>query len=560
LTPLKEGMVGEVRPFLLLLLGAVGLVLLIACVNVANLLLVRATGRVREVALRSALGASKGRLVRQMLTESVLLAIAGGALGLALARAGTHAALAALPATLPRASEVGIDARVLWCTVLLSVCAGIFFGLVPAMRTARRSVHETLKEGGRGAIGSRRRTQGALVAIQMAMALVLLTGAGLLIRSLAELWTVNPGFDPDNTYTFNLALPPQMNTAPAASIRAALRNFDAGIAATPGVEAESLSWGAVPMNGEDDTTFWIDGQPRPASDNERNWALNYIVGPDYLKAMRIPLLAGRFFSHRDDEHSQRVAVVDEVLARKYFPNGDAVGKTIHTGSHDDAYEIVGVVGHVKQWGLDVDDQNSLRAQAYFVFMQMDYSTMALVPSNTEVIVRAAGNITGFMDSIRRTNDRISKDEVITQVQTMHEIIESSLASQRFAMMLLGAFAALALVLAGIGLYGVIAYVVGQRTNEIGIRMALGAQRGNVLRWVLWQGTQLALAGVIVGLVAAAALTRLLAKLSLLFNVSATDPLTFAAVAGVLLLVATAACWIPARRAARVDPMVALRYE
>jgi predicted permease len=392
------------------------------------------------------------------------------------------------------------------------------------------------------------------------MALVLLTGAGLLIRSLAELWTVNPGFNPDNTYTFNLALPPQMNTAPAASIRAALRRFDAGIAATSGVEAESLTWGAIPMNGEDDTTFWIDGQPRPASDNERIWALNYIVGPDYLKAMRIPLLAGRFFSNRDDEHSPRVAVVDEVLARKYFPNGDAVGKTIHSGSQDDAYEIVGVVGHVKQWGLDVDDQNSLRAQAYFAFMQMDDSTMALVPSNTEVIVRAAGNITGFMDSIRRTNDRFSKDEVITQVQTMHEIIESSLASQRFAMMLLGAFAALALVLAGIGLYGVIAYVVGQRTNEIGIRMALGAQRGDVLRWVLWQGTQLALAGVVVGLVAAAALTRLLAKLSLLFNVSPTDPLTFAAVAGVLLLVATAACWIPARRAARVDPMVALRYE
>jgi predicted permease len=560
LTPLKESMVGEVRPFLLLLLGAVGLVLLIACVNVANLLLVRATGRVREVALRSALGASKGRLIRQMLTESILLAIAGGALGLALARAGTHAALAALPATLPRASEVGIDARVLWCTVLLSVCAGIFFGMVPAMRTARQSVHETLKEGGRGAIGSRRRTQGALVAIQMAMALVLLTGAGLLIRSLAELWTVNPGFNPDNTYTFNLALPPQMNTAPAASIRAALRNFDAGIAATPGVEAESLSWGAIPMNGEDDTTFWIDGQPRPASDNERIWALNYIVGPDYLKAMRIPLLAGRFFSNRDDEHSQRVAVVDELLARKYFPNGDALGKRIHAGSQDDTYEIVGIIGHVKQWGLNVDDQNSLRAQAYFAFTQMDDSTMALVPSNSEVVVRSAGNIAGFMDSIRRTNDRISKDEVISQVQTMHEVIESSLASQRFAMMLLGSFAALALVLAGIGLYGVIAYVVGQRTNEIGIRMALGAQRGTVLRWVLWQGTQLALAGVVAGLAAAAALTRLLAKLSLLFNVSATDPLTFSTVAGVLLLVAFAACWIPARRAARVDPMVALRYE
>jgi hypothetical protein len=273
---MKESMVGGVRSSLLLLLGAVGLVLLIACVNVANLLLARGTGRSREVAVRSALGAGTSRLVRQMLTESVLLAMLGGALGLALAAFGTRVALTELPATLPRASEVGVDARVLWFSVLLSLCAGILFGLVPALRTARGSTYETLKEGGRGAVGSRHRTQGALVAIQMAMALVLLTGAGLVIRSLAQLWNVDPGFNPDNILTFNLALSPQMNSASPGAIRVALRNFDAAIAAVPGVEAESFYWGALPMYAEDDTSFWVAGQPQPASQSAMNGALRSI--------------------------------------------------------------------------------------------------------------------------------------------------------------------------------------------------------------------------------------------------------------------------------------------
>src|SRR5579864_5567578 len=365
LTPLKERLVGKVRAFLLLLLGAVALVLLIACVNIANLLLARGTGRTREIAVRSALGAGTSRLVRQMLTESMLLAVLGGALGLALASVGTQAALAALPATLPGASEVGIDARVLWFSALLSLCAGILFGLIPAIRTARRSTYDTLKDGARGAVGSRHRTQAVLVTVQVALALVLLTGAGLVIRSLAQLWNVDPGFNPDHVVTFNLALPPPMLHALPAAIRAAYRNIDATIAAIPGVEAESLSWGALPMYMEDDTDFWIAGQPRPASDNEMDGMLDYNVGPDYLKAMRIPLLAGRFFSSSDDERSKSVVVVDEVLARKYFPNGDAIGKVIYRGdqTHAYSYEIIGVVGHVKQWGLDADDKNPLRAEA-----------------------------------------------------------------------------------------------------------------------------------------------------------------------------------------------------
>ncbi len=563
LIPLKEEMVGRVRPFLLLLLGSVGIVLLIACVNVANLTVARSTGRTREIAVRSALGAGMGRLIRQMLTESVLLAMAGGALGLLLASMGTRAALDALPATLPRASEVRMDGRVLLFTVLISVCAGILFGLIPAMRMARRNVYETLKEGGRGGSGKRHRVQGALVIVEMAMALILLTGAGLLIRSLAALWDVNPGFQAKNVLIFGMSMPPPMIKASPTAIRAALRDFDAKIAATPGVEAEALTWAAFPMGGEDDDTFWIEGRPKPASQNEGNWTLRYIVEPNYLSAMRIPLLAGRFFSERDDEHSEHVAVVDDVLARKFFPKGDAIGHRINFGNPNgtpDPYQIIGIVGHVKQWGLDTDDQNSLQAQSYFSFMQMNDGAMAMVPPGTGVVVRTNGRVPGLMDSIRHTSEQISKDEVISGVQTMDEIIEQSLAAKRFAMMLLGAFAALALVLASIGLYGVIAYLVGQRIHEIGIRMALGAQRGDVLRWVLGQGAWMALVGVAIGLAAAAGLTRLLATQSLLFGVSATDPLTFTGVAVVLMIVALAACWIPARRAMRVDPIVALRYE
>ena len=561
LDPLKERMVGKVRGFLLLLLGAVGFVLLIACVNVANLLLARGAARGREIAVRSALGAGTGRIIRQMLTESVLLAILGGALGLALAALGTRAALTALPATLPRASEVGMDARVLWFSVLLSLLAGILFGLVPALRIARGSTYETLKDGGRGAVGSRHHTQALLVVTQMAMALVLLAGAGLVIRSLAQLWNVDPGFNPDNVLTFNLALSPQMNTASPAAIRVALRDFDEAIAATPGVEAESLYWGALPMYAEDDNSFWVAGQPQPSSQSAMYSALSYTVDPDYLKAMRIPLLAGRFFTGQDDQHSKPVVVVDQVLAQEHFPNGDAVGKVIYQGGPDNAFEIIGVVGHVKQWGLDTDSQNSLRSQFYFSVRQFPDSIMPAMASNTGVVVRSTGNILGLMDSIRRASDRLSKDQVISGVVTMHHIIESSLAPRRFAMMLLGSFAALALLLAGIGLYGVTAYAVGQRTHEMGIRMALGAQKRDVFRLVIGQGLRLALVGVAIGAAAALILARLLSSFSqLLYGVGGSDPSTLAAVAIVLLGVALLACYIPARRAMKVDPTVALRCE
>lgn len=553
LVPLKQQMVGEVRPFLLVLLGAVGCVLLIACVNVANLLLARSIGRAREFAIRAALGASRARVVRQLLTESVLLALAGGLLGLLLAAWGTHAALRLLPAALPRAEEIGLDAHVLIFTTAISLLAGILFGLAPALKVSQPNLHETLKEGGRGASGTRHRTQGVFVVVETALALVLLIGAGLMIRSLVELWNVDPGFNPHNVLSFGLSLPPSLAKASPDAIRAAFREFDAKIAAIPGVRAVSQTWGALPLSGDDENLFWFEGQPKPASENDMNWAIDYIVEPDYLTVMGIPLQRGRFFTSQDNERSPRVVVVDNVFAAKYFPNQDPIGKRIHMANGDYPAEIVGVVGHVKQWGLDSDDTQPLRAQFYLACMQMPDDFMG-----AGVVVRSDETTTGLFDSIRHTSSQMSSQQVIFGAQTMNEIISDSLAARRFSMILLGTFAALALLLASVGIYGVISYLVGQRTHEIGLRMALGAQRGDILRLVLGQGGRMAGIGIVIGFAAALGLTRLMTNL--LFGVKPTDPLTFAAVAMLLCGVALAACYVPARRAMRVDPMVALRYE
>jgi len=557
--PLREDMVGDIQPFLLVLLGAVGFVLLIACVNVANLLLARSAGRRREFAVRVALGASPQRVIRQLLTESVLLALAGGGLGTVLAAWGTQAALKILPAALPRAPEIGIDAHVLVFTAVASVLAGILFGLAPALKISKPNLQETLKEAGRGTSGAHHRTQGVFVVIEMATALVLLIGAGLMTRTLARLWGVNPGFDPHNVLTFELSLPPAMKKASPDAIRAAYREFDAKLGSTPGVQAVSLSWGAIPMDTEDDEQFWIEGQPKPSNENAMNWALEYTVEPDYLRVMRIPLERGRFFTPQDNERSPAVAVIDDVLARKYFPNQNPIGKRINLHDYDDQpAEIVGVVGHVKQWGLDSDDTQSLRAQLYHPFMQLPGDALALSPLGMGVLVRSEGAATSLFTSLRHTNELMNKEQVIYSAQTMNEVIAGSLATRQFSMILLGSFALLALVLASVGIYGVLAYLVGQRTHEIGIRLALGASRYDVLRLVVGQGAKMALLGVALGLAAAMGLTRLMSDM--LYGVSATDPLTFTAVAILLILVALVACYIPARRATKVDPMVALRYE
>jgi predicted permease len=558
LTPLKEQIIGHVRPQLLVLLAAVGFVLLIACVNVANLLLARATSRTREFAVRAALGASQGRVIRQLLTESVLIALAGGGLGLLLAGWGTRAALGVLPAALPRAEQVGLDTHVLIFTLGISLVAGVLFGLTPALKTSQSDLHETLKQGGRGASGTRHRMQSVFVVAEMALAVVLLIGAGLTIRSLATLWSVDPGFNPHNVLTFGLSLPPAIMRAKPDAIRAAFREFDDKLASVPGIQAVSQTWGAVPFSGDDEQLFWLEGQPKPANENDMNWGIDYIVEPGYLKAMGIPLLRGRFFSAQDNEHSPLVVVVDEVFAQKYFSNKNPIGKRINLAMSNQLAEIVGVVGHVKQWGLATDDQQSLRSDLYIPCMQMSDDFIAMAPSASSVVVRSEGNSPRLLDSIRHTNAQMSKEQAIFGAQTMDSLISDSMASRRFSMILLVAFAVLALLLASVGIYGVISYVVGQRTTEIGIRMALGAHQRDILFLILGGGGKLAGLGVAIGLAAAWGLTRFMA--SLLYGVGATDPPTFAGVSVLLTMVALAACYIPARRAAKVDPMVALRYE
>lgn len=558
LTPLKEQIIGHVRPQLLVLLAAVGFVLLIACVNVANLLLARATSRTREFAVRAALGASQGRVIRQLLTESVLIALAGGGLGLLLAGWGTRAALGVLPAALPRAEQVGLDTHVLIFTLGISLVAGVLFGLTPALKTSQSDLHETLKQGGRGASGTRHRMQSVFVVAEMALAVVLLIGAGLTIRSLATLWSVDPGFNPHNVLTFGLSLPPAIMRAKPDAIRAAFREFDDKLASVPGIQAVSQTWGAVPFSGDDEQLFWLEGQPKPANENDMNWGIDYIVEPGYLKAMGIPLLRGRFFSAQDNEHSPLVVVVDVVFAQKYFSNKNPIGKRINLAMSNQLAEIVGVVGHVKQWGLATDDQQSLRSDLYIPCMQMSDDFIAMAPSASSVVVRSEGNSPRLLDSIRHTNAQMSKEQAIFGAQTMDSLISDSMASRRFSMILLVAFAVLALLLASVGIYGVISYVVGQRTTEIGIRMALGAHQRDILFLILGGGGKLAGLGVAIGLAAAWGLTRFMA--SLLYGVGATDPPTFAGVSVLLTMVALAACYIPARRAAKVDPMVALRYE
>ena len=553
---LKDDMVGDIRPFLFMLLAAVSFVLLIACANVANLLLARATRRTREFAVRSALGASSGRIVRQLLSESVLMGLIAGGLGFGLAAWCTPLILNAVPSSLPRSGEIHVDARVLLFTLGVSILAGVIFGMAPAFRSRRVDLQSTLKEGERGGSGARNRMQHVFVVLEIAMAIVLLIGAGLMIRTLASLWAVDPGFNPHNVLTFDVSLDPHFKAnAPAG--RAMLRALQQTYSAIPGVEAASVTAGSLAMSSDSELPLWLDNEAKPASTQDMKAALFYLVQPEYLQAMGIQLLRGRFVSAHDDEHSHMVATIDERFAQKYFAGQDPIGRHLNLYLLGDA-EIIGIVRHIKQWGLDSDSSSAIEPQMYLPILQIPDQLMPLVVHDVGAIVRTTSSPARYESVIREAVSKLNSQQVMFGAETMDEIIADSLSARRFSMFLLGIFAALALVLASIGVYGVISYLVGERTREIGIRIALGAQRADVLKMVLGEGLKMAGVGVLAGLAAAFALTRLMSKM--LYGVRATDPLTFIGVAAVLTIVALAACYIPARRAMKTDPIIALRYE
>jgi predicted permease len=540
-----------------MLLAAVGFLLLIACANVANLLLARATRRSREFAVRAALGAGHTRIVRQLLTENLLLAAIGGTLGWLLAYVATRAALQVLPGTLPRAGEVSLDGRVLLYTMGLSLCAAIIFGLSPALKSSRVDLQEVLRESGRGLSGARHRLQGAFVAVEIVMAVVLLVGAGLMLRSFAALWRVDPGYQPNGAITFSVSMPSSAATT-TAETRARLRQFHDKIRSIPGVQAVSVTLGSRPMMHESAVPFWIEGQPKPASENDMPGAMFYLVEADFQQAMGLTLERGRFVAAQDNENTPLVMDIDDVFARTYFPNENPIGKRVHLMQLDVEAEIVGVVGHIKQWGPGGDARAAIEAQFFYPFMQIPEKLMSMAAGGAAVVVRTPGDPASIMNQVRRGVQELDSREVVYGVQTLNQVLDTALAPRRLSMILLGVFAGLALVLACVGIYGVVSYLVGQRTHEIGLRIALGAQHSDVMRLVLREGAKMALTGVAAGLAAAFALTRLMANQ--LFGVTAHDPLTYVAVGVLLMLVALFACYVPARRAMRLDPVAALRCD
>ncbi|MGE3435833.1 MAG: ABC transporter permease [Blastocatellales bacterium] len=541
-----ESVAKNARPALLVLLIAVGFLLLIACANVANLLLARAEVRQKEIAIRSALGASRGRIVRQLLTESLLLAIAGGALGLLLAWWGIDALAGSLPDDLPRAKEIGVDRVVLGFTVALSVLTGMIFGIIPALTIAKSALSETLKEGGRTSAGfGRGRIRGALIVSEVALSLALLAGAGLLIKSFWRLMQVNPGFQTGHLLTLNVTLlgDKYEESAPVISF---FRELPARLGALPGVKAVSAV-SSLPISGGDGNgNLTIEGREFPPAQTPA--ASFRRILPNYFSAMGIPLKQGREFDERDTG-VEKVVIINEGMARRFWPDGGAVGKRIKVGppQNEPWLTIVGVVGDVKNIGLEAD---ALLA-TYEPHPQRPWSTMNLaIRTETEPLSLAA--------AVRAELRAMEKNLLIRTPSTMDERIRLSVAPRRFNMALLVVFAALALLLAGAGVYGVMSYTVTQRTHEIGVRMALGAGAIDVLKLIVRQGMKLIIIGALIGLAGAFALTRMMT--SLLYGVSATDPVTFIAVALLLTGVALLACWIPARRAAKVDPMIALRCE
>ena len=553
--PLKTDIVGEVRPMLLLLQAAVCFVLLIACANAANLFLARSVARRREVALRAALGASRARVIRQFLTESLLVSVAGGALGLLLASWGIAPLLAAVPGGLPRREAVGLDGSVLLFTLLVSLLTGILFGLAPALQSSRSDLRETLKEGGRSAVGGHHRTQSIFVVSEVALAVVLLAGAGLLIRTLQHLWDVNPGFDPQHVLTTRVSLSPTLPND-ASSIRIAWRQLLGRVQSISGVKFAALTL-LIPMSGDSDNIPFSTSDQPPSLWTQMPVALTYFSTPGYLRTMGVPLLRGRDFTEQDSESSPKVVVIDEVLAEHFFPGQNPIGKQLRLAGFAPA-EIIGIAGHVKHWGLDSDDGAKIRDQVYFPFFQIPDSFMALAKTGLILVVRSDSSPLSALAAVRKQVMGPGSDQPVYDVSSMEQLVSGSVARRRFLRMVLVVFAGLALALAAIGIFGVISYSVSQRTHEIGIRVALGAKKRDVLRLVVGRGVVLTLVGVTIGAGAALGLTHFLA--GMLYGVRPTDPVTYLLACLLLTGVALLASYLPVRRATRVDPMVALRYE
>jgi predicted permease len=558
--PLKQAIVGNAGQTLALRLGAVGLVLLITCANIANLLLARSAARSREFAIRSALGANRALLARQLLTESVILSLSGACLGSLIAFFGIKSVLAAMPGILPRSQDVSINAPVLLYTLIVSLVVGILFGLAPALKSWRADPQMSLKDGGRGSTVVHRRTQSSFVVVQVASTLVLLVGAGLLLRTILHLWNVNPGFDTKNIIALKAGVSHSLTKTPS-STRVAYQQLIERIRQIPGVEAADFTT-AIALSGQGGyLPFWLDSHKPGESLQGAPRLQPFLTGPDYLRTMGMQLLQGRFVGEDDTPKTPCVAVIDRDFARKFFADGKPIGHTITAGfAAFGPCAIVGVVNHVKDAGLN-DAGLGNQYQTYYSLYQVPDQWVPLNYPDASIVVRTSLKPTTLIPAIKSAVYQASSDQPIYNFQTMQQIISDSMSEQRFPMILLGAFAGLALLLASVGIYGMISYSVTQRVQEIGIRMALGADKGKVLRLFIGQELKLVLIGIAVGAVGALILTRTLSSLShLLYGVGSGDPLNFATASIVLIAVAALAGYIPARRAAKVDPMVALRYE